>query len=124
MVSWRNAANWLSVSCAVSWPLIVTRTLRRTVQPADDVEQCGLSTAARPHQADELPGITWSSAATSALTTSSPSLCSFHTLLTSMTGFLTGSVSSGAAAAGVVECGHVRANLPRSGIGWVDVMRR
>ena len=86
MVSWRSAANWLSVSVAVSLPATLTVPLVGRSSPPMMFSSVDFPLPLGPIRQTNSPGITCSSAATSALTTSSPSLCSFHTSEISITG--------------------------------------
>ena len=86
IVSWRSAAYWLSVSVAVSLPAILTLPLVGRSRPPMMLSRVDFPLPLGPIRQTNSPGMTVSSAAMSALTTSSPSLCSFQTSAISMTG--------------------------------------
>src|SRR3954447_14180947 len=86
MVSCRSAANWLSLSAAVSWPLITTVPLVGRSSPPIRLSRVDLPLPEGPIRQTNSPGSTVRCASTRALTTSSPSLCSFQAPVTSTTG--------------------------------------
>ena len=119
MVSWRSAANWLSVEQRCPCPRS-DRPLGGPVEPADDVQQRGLAAAAGPHQTDEFAwhdGEVRGDESLDDLVAELVELPNVGDLDDRRTAVLAGR----SVTVGVVDGGHV--SLPLSGIGWVAAMR-
>src|SRR6185437_8137673 len=86
MVSWRKAANWLSVIFDVSRPAISTVPLVGRSRPPMMFSSVDLPEPEGPIWQTNSPGCTSRLTFTSARTISSPSLCSFQASVTLTTG--------------------------------------
>src|SRR5690348_2759295 len=108
MVSCRRDANWLSVIFEVSRPAISTVPLVGRSRPPMTFSSVDLPEPEGPIRQTNSPGRTSRLTFTSALTISSPSLCSFQASVTLTTGV------SGDATLSVTVIGSPAFSVPRS----------